>query len=187
MTTAWVLPTARATAWSPLAVVVSAVLLLGAVVQLAGGSTSTLLDLSTALAAAAVAAGLRDPARALLASVPTSPFRRRAHRLAVLVPASVGTWCLLTGLARLTDPEWNGGLTVAPLVALTATAVAVVTWTPERWLLLAGASAPLAWFAADHVLRGHTGPLTDLASAWHTHPWMTTAVAVTAAALGRKR
>lgn len=124
--TAWVRPTMRSIGWTPLVGVAACLAL---VTVWADRWPEDLVGVAAASVAAAVVAGLADPAAALLAAVPTSAAVRRARRLALLVPAGCAVWL---GTA-------HGH--VLGLLALTAVGVAVSVWAGVPL----GVAVPLAW------------------------------------------
>ena len=81
---AWIVPTARATTWGPLLVSGGCLLVISVVFLSLSRWPLDLLWLGAAVLAAGLVAGLHDPAAALLAASPTSPARRRAHRISLL-------------------------------------------------------------------------------------------------------
>lgn len=179
--------TARAVTWSPLGggVVVG----VGVIVAAAGASTDPLLGLAAATVAAGALAGLQDPAAALLAAVPTSPARRRAHRLALLIPATALAWVGLLLAARL-DDGWQSGWPVGPLAALLMTGIAVATWAPAGWAVPAAVTVSLAWALLERVVTPELagGWLTEwVVSVWMVHPWAVVACAGAATAEGWRR
>ncbi len=184
MTTAWLVPTARAIPWGPLAGVTACLAATGAVTTLAGTQPAGVLGIAAAALAAAVVAAQHDPAAALLAAVPVSAARRRASRLALTLPAGLVVWLLWVGISGGTDPAH--GWPVAQPIALTATGLAVAVWAPDRIALAAGVAAPLVWFVAAWVSGSGGGP-AGLLAAWQQHPWPVTASAGAALLIGRHR
>jgi hypothetical protein len=162
--TAWLVPTVRATPWQPLGV--AAVLVAGVSLTeaYAGQGQPGLLGTTAGTLAAAVVAGLHDPAASLLAAVPTSIAVRRARRLVLLAPAALVVWLAL-----------GPGGQVAHVVALAASGVAVAVW----WGTPAGVVVPLAWAAASRIEE-------DL-GIWSEHPWAVTVTAGVVAWTGRNR
>lgn len=138
---AWVRPTLLSISWAPLAAVIACLTAVSALAALADGWPVGLLGLCAAAIAAALAAGLHDPAEALLAAVPTSPAVRRGRRLLALVPVGLAVWLGWLAIGH----RWVPGLgwPVAGFAALGVVAVAAATWGPT-WL---GAGLPLAWAA----------------------------------------
>jgi hypothetical protein len=181
---AWVAPTARAIPWAPLVGVAACLAVMTAVAAHTRTWPVGVLGIASAALAAALVAGLRDPAAALLAAVPTSPARRRARRQALLLPAGLGVWLLSVWAARQWEPAV--GWPLGQLAALTATGFAVAAWAPDRIALEAGVAAPLLWYAAARAGGLDRGP-ADLLFAWHHHPWIVTAAALTALLTGRNR
>jgi hypothetical protein len=182
--TAWLVPTARATSWGALAVVGLAVAALGA-----GAAYDTwpagLVGIVAGVLAAAVVAGLRDPAADLLAAVPTTAAVRRARRLALLLPVSAVVW-----LAYL----WSGhhvdqsiGWPLGPAIALVATGLAVAVWAPAGRGVVAGVTAPLLWVAVAQVVAPTDDLAGDVLLAWQTHPWFVTVAATAALMTARER
>lgn len=183
---AWAMPTVRATPLAPLAVAAGTFLLIGALIRLADGSPEPFLPLVAAGMAAALVGGLHDPAAALLAAVPVSPARRRAHRLAVLLPVGLLLWAALLAAAHLAAPSWEAGWPFGPVTALAATGVAVAVWAPAEARAAWGAAAPMLWFALGRVVAVD-GPVATAVSAWETHSRVVLAAALTAIALGGRR
>lgn len=176
----WLLPTARATAWSPLLVVGALLVGVSALSVWADRWPAGLLGIAASAVAAAVVAGLRDPAAALLAAVPTPAPVRRARRLALLVPVALATWLayLAPGQHVVPDPGWP----VAPALALLATGLATAVWAGTA----AGVAVPLAWAVA--AKGGALGQdVSEVVLAWQHHPWIVTAAAVAALLIGRDR
>jgi hypothetical protein len=181
---AWVVPTARAIPWTPLMVVAACLAVITAVAAHAGMWPVVVLGIASAALAAALVAGLRDPAAALLSAVPTSPARRRARRQALLLPAGLVVWLLSVWAAR----QWESavGWPIGQLAALTATGFAVAAWAPARISLEAGVAAPLLWYAAARA--GGLGPdPAELPLAWLHHPWIVTTAALAALLIRRER
>lgn len=183
----WLPPTLRATCWSPLLLAAACLLAAGVLVRAAEASPTAFLSLAAAAVAASAVAGLQDPAAGLLAAVPTSPARRRAHRLLLLIPSVLLTWLGLIALARLISPQWTAGWWLGQTTALIALGVAGTIWGPGRHRLVAGVAAPLVCYAVAEQVRGASGPLAGFVTSWQTHPWMVTGLAAAAIALGRHR
>ncbi len=185
MTPAWLVPTARATSWQPMAGVAVALTGLSAMAAGTARWPVSLLGIVAASLAAAVVAGLRDPAAALLAAVPTSEAVRRARRVALLVPVAVLVWLayLSVGHELLAAPGWPIGM----LAALTATGLAVAGWAPARVAVTAGVAVPLLWVAAGRASHGLDPSVEELLLAWKNHPWIVTTAAVAALLMGRNR
>lgn len=184
MNPAWLVPTVRAVPWQPLAGVAACVAVVTVVAAWADTWPVGVLGLLAAALAAGVVAGLRDPAAALLAAVPTSAARRRARRLVLLVPLGLGVWLASVVAAR----HWEPGLgwPIGTVAALTATGLAVATWAPEPVALQAGVAAPVLWYAVGWG-GGLHGSAAEVLLAWQHHPWLVTGVATTALLLGRNR
>jgi hypothetical protein len=185
VTPTWLLPTARATSWQPMAGV--AVAMTGVSV-LAGGTgrwPASLLGIVAASLAAAVVAGLRDPAAALLAAVPTSAAVRQARRVALLAPVALLAWLayLSAGPELLAAHGWPIGM----LAALTGTGLAVAGWAPAGAAVSAGVAVPLLWLAAGRASHGLDASVAEVLLAWQHHPWIVTAAAVAALLMRRNR
>jgi len=185
VTPAWLVPTVRATSWQPMAGVAVA---LSGVSALAGGLgrwPDSLLGIVAATLAAAVVAGLRDPAAALLAAVPTSAAVRRARRVALLAPVALLVWLayLSAGHELPAARGWPLGL----LAALTATGIAVAAWAPTRVAVSAGVAVPLLWVAVGRASHGLDPSVEEVLLAWKNYPWIVTAAAVAALLIGRNR
>jgi hypothetical protein len=144
-----------------------------------------LLGPAAAATAAAVVAGLYDPAANLLASVPTSAARRRVRREILLLPAGMLVWLGYVGVGRALTPGL--GWPVGELAALTASGQAIAVWAPVRDAVAAGVVAPLLWFAASWAGRGLDAGYAEVLFAWQHHPWTVTVAAAWALLLGRNR
>lgn len=184
MSAAWVRPTARAIPWGPLAGVAACLAAGAALTALTGPAPAGVLGIAAAALAAAVVAAQHDPAAALLAAVPVSAARRRASRQALTLPAGLVVWLLWIGLAGREDPAL--GWPVGPVVALTATGLAVAVWAPARFAVPAGVAAPLVWLVAARAAGSGAGP-AGLLTAWQHHPWHVTAAAGAALLIRRNR
>ena len=185
MTPAWLIPTARSTSWQPMAGVAVVLTGLSALAVGVGRWPDSLLGVVAAALAAAVVAGLRDPAAALLAAVPTSAAVRRARRIALLAPVALLVWLayLSAGHELLAAQGWPMGA----LAALTATGLAVATWAPARVAVSAGVVVPLLWVVAARASHGLDASVAEVLLAWKHHPWIVTAAAVAALLMGRNR
>ena len=159
MNAVWLVPTARAIDWWPLAAVAA---LLAGTALLADMPVGGFVAVAAAALAAAVVAGLRDPAAALLAAVPTSVAVRRARRLVLLLPVELA----IAVSSRLDVP-------LAGLAALTATGIAVAFWSGP----VAGVAVPLGW-----VMVARAGGLD-----WDQHTSLVTIAALAALWTGRNR
>jgi hypothetical protein len=176
--TAWIVPTARAVGWLPLAAV--GALLVGTSVLTAYADRWPLAMVGTAagaLAAGAVA-GLHDRAADLLSALPTSAAVRRVQRLSLLVPAAVITWLayLAPGQADVPGLGWPLG----PLLALIATGVAVCALMGGHGGVALGVAVPLAWTAATRVGGPIDEDLAGVLFAWQHHPWLVITAATAA-------
>ena len=150
--TAWLVPTARATAWQPMAAVGVFLGVVSALAAHTGRWPISLLGVAAAAVAAAVVVGLRDRAANLLAAVPTSAEVRRTRRLMLLVPVGIAVWLAYLWPAQALVP-WLGW-PVGPVLALISTAVAVAAIGP--------AGRPRRW-ASPYLSSGPPlpGPLAD--------------------------
>jgi hypothetical protein len=182
---AWVVPTARTIPWAPMAGVAACLVAMSAVAAVSGAWPARLSGVAAAGLAAALVAGLRDPAAALVAAVATSPARRRARREALLVTAGLALWLGALASARL----WDAGVgwPLGPLAALTSTGLAVAVWAPERIAVEAGVAAPLLWFAVSAATGELDADLLEGLVGWQHHPWTVTAAASTALLMRRNR
>jgi hypothetical protein len=185
MTAAWVVPTARAIPWTPLAGVAACLATVAVVAAYVDRWPLGLLGIAAAGLAGAVVAGLRDPAEALLAAVPTSAAVRRTRREAMLVPAGLALWLAYLASGQLAEP--GPGWTIGPVAALTATGFAVAVWAPTRLAVEAGMVAPLLWCAATQAGATIDRELVGVLFAWQHHPWLVTTAAVAAVLTGRNR
>lgn len=186
----WLVPTLRATAWSPLLAGAGGLLLVGAAIDASGASPEAVVGLASAGLAAALVAGLHDPAANTLGAVPISLSRRRLQRLVLLTPVAVASWIALLALARLGTPDWAAGWPVGPLVALAAAGLAVATWAPVDRQVPAGVALPLLWFMLHLVLVGTMPPdgvTGELLAAWRDRPWVVCGLALVAVGLGWRR
>lgn len=185
MNPAWLVPTCRAVPWQPLAGVTACLAAVCVLAAALGRWPVGVLDVAAAGLAAAVIAGLRDPAADLLSAMPTTAATRRAHRLRILVPAGLGLWVgyLATGHLWASTLGWP----VGPFVALVATGAAVVVWAPPRLAVEAGVAAPLIWLALTRAGGGLDPDLQQVLFAFEHHPWIVTTAAVAAVLIGRNR
>jgi hypothetical protein len=145
------------------------------------------LGVAAAAIATALVAGLRDPAADLLSAVPTSASRRRVRRLALLLPCGLAVWLLVVSAGHLSSSAPDLGWPFGPLVALTATGLAVAVWAPEHFGVEAGVAVPLLWYAVAWAGGSMDATYGELLFAWQHHPWMVTAVAIAALVMGRNR
>ncbi|GAA4409661.1 hypothetical protein GCM10023168_28590 [Fodinibacter luteus] len=185
MNPAWLAPTARAVPWQPLAGVAACLTVVCAFALTQGHWPWGVLDVAAAGLAAAVVAGLRDPAANLLSAVPTSAARRRARRQVLLVPAAVGLWLAYLAVGHVVAPGM--GWPVGPAVALTATGLAVVAWAPDRIAVEAGVATPLIWVALARTGVVIDDQYSQVVFAFQHHPWIVTAAAAAALLMGRNR
>lgn len=185
MTPSWLAPTARAVPWQPLAGVAMCLAVVCTLALARGSWPRGVLDVAAAGLAAAVVAGLRDPAADLLSAVPTSATRRRARRELLLVPAGVGLWLAYLTVGHVVTPglAWP----VGPAVALIVTGLAVVAWAPERVAVEAGVVAPLLWVALARAGVVLDEQYSEVVFAFQHHPWIVTAAAAAALLMGRNR
>lgn len=182
--TAWVVPTARAVEWRALTTLAGLLVGTSALAAYADRWPTGMVGIAAGAVAAATVAGLHDPAADLLSALPTSAAVRLAHRLALLVPAAVAVWLAYLGPGQLSAPD--GGWTVAPMLALLVTGVAVSALAPPAGAVAWGVAVPLAWAAADRI--GRLDPdLTSVLMAWQHHPWIVIAAALAALAWRRDR
>ena len=173
------LPTARTIRWWPLGAVAVPVLGLVLLARSAGRPAEGLLLVAAAALASLVVASLRDEAATLLAPVPVSAMRRRLLRLALASAPTLLVWWGLAAAGASSEPG------IGPLLALTASGVAVAVWGPARWQVLAGTAVPVVWFALDRVAAG--GTVGEVLGWWRTDPWAVAVVAGAACVLGRRR
>lgn len=185
--TAWLLPTARATAWPPLAGVATCFAGMGLVAMEAEVWPVGLLGIGAAALAAALVAGLHDPAAALLSAVPTSPGRRRVQRLTLLLPCGLAVWLLFVASGHLSAAALDPGWPLGQVAALTATGLAVAVWAPEGYGVQAGVTAPLLWYAVSWASGSIDGAAAHVVSLWQHHPWILSVAALAALVLGRRR
>jgi hypothetical protein len=181
MSTAWVVPTARAVPWSPLVGVAGCLAVVGVVAAYAETWPASLLGLAAAGVAAALVAGLSDPAAALLSAAPTSATRRRLQRQMLLVPVGLAVWLAYVAAGRTRVPEL--GWALGPVTALVLTGFAVAAWAP-RFGVRAGVAAPLLWYAVTFAVPSDRAPYS-LLIAWQQHPWAVAAVATVALIAGK--
>jgi hypothetical protein len=176
--TAWIVPTARAVGWLPLAAV--GALLIGTSILTAYADRWPLAMLGTAAGAVAAGAvaGLHDRAADLMSALPTSESVRRLQRLALLVPAAVVIWLayLAPGQTGVPAPGWPLG----PLLALLATGVAVSALMGGHGGVALGVAVPLAWSAAARVGAPLDEDAAGVLFAWQHHPWLVTTAATAA-------
>lgn len=168
--------TLRATPLRPLLVVVSGLMLVGVVNSWRGAALSDVVGIAGVGAlAGAVALGLDDEANAMLRSSPTTALIRLVHRLAILVPALLGSAVALIVSDRLFFAERSTLPSAASLVALVVAGVAVEVWWSHRRPDTAAEGAAvvvMSWalapsFVPDVRLVG------ELAEAWQSRaPWV---------------
>lgn len=185
MNPAWLVPTVRAIPWQPLAGVAACLTAVCVLAIALGRWPVGVLDVAAAGLAAAVVAGLRDPAADLLSAMPTSTATRRAHRLRILVPTGLALWMGYLAAGHL----WAStlGWPVGPFVALVATGSAVVVWAPSRLAVEAGVAAPLLWLALARGGAGLDPDHQELLFAFEHHPWIVIVAAVAAVLMGGNR
>ena len=184
-TPAWLGPTARAVPWQPLLGVAVCMIGVVALATVRGSWPVGMLDVAAAGMAAAVVAGLRDPAADLLSAMPTSAARRRARRQLLLVPVGLGMWLSYLAVGNVLSPDL--GWPLGPAVALVATGCAVAAWVPDRLSVEAGVAAPLLWMAVARASTGLDASVTGVLAGYQHHPWIVTLAAVAALLLGRNR
>lgn len=184
---AWGSPTVRATPLAPLGAAGGAFLVLGGVALVVDESPEPLLPLAAAATAAALVAGLHDPAASLLAALPTSPARRLVHRLAVLLPVTLLVWAGMLAAAHLPAPDWGSGWPLGPVTALACTGLAVAVWAPAATNAAWGAAAAMLWFALTRIAGETGGAVGTVLSAWESDPWAVVAVALAAGIAGARR
>lgn len=176
--TAWVVPTARAVGWLPLAAV--GLLLVGtsALTAYADRWPIGMLGIAAGAIAAATVAGLQDPAAGLMSALPTSSVMRRVQRLALLVPAALAVWAGYLWPAQTVAPP--PGWPFAPFLALLASGLAVAAWAPPTWGVSAGVALPLLWAAIGRTGGRLDTQLSDVLLPWQHHPWLVITAAVAA-------
>ena len=182
---AWVVPTARAISWLPLATVGGALVALSAVTAYADRWPVGMLGIATGAVAAGLVAGLRDPAAALLAAVPVPPVTRLLHRLVLLVPAGVVVWLAYLWPAQAAGP--GPGWPVAPMLALAACGAVVADRAPGGSGTAAGVAVPLLWVAVARVAGPLDQDVAELVLPWQHHPWLVITAASAALLWGRTR
>ncbi|TWG91184.1 hypothetical protein L615_008200000070 [Nocardioides sp. J9] len=163
---AWVRPTARALPTAPLLGAAVAVVGLATARLLVDGFTSAPPGLLEALLAGTVVAALHDPAADLLAASPTGRLHRHAHRLWLVLPLALALWVLPTAAGDLVD---STGWPTGPVVALTATGVALALLLPGPSGVTLGSAVTLAWGAATFVVPPEDA---GLLLPWLHHPWL---------------
>lgn len=131
---AWWWPTVRSISWAPLAGVSAC---LGVLALWLNTWHEDLVGMAAGTVAAAVVAGLHDPAAALLSAVPTSAAVRRARRLVLIAPVPLAVWIATV----------DGSVLGLLVLAAAGVAVSVRAGVPL------GAAVPLVWvlfaWAAD--------------------------------------
>lgn len=185
MTPAWVVPTARATPWTPVTGVAVCLAAVTAVAAYVDSWPVAVLGIAAAALSAAVVAGLHDPAAALLAAMPTAASVRRARRLCLLVPVGLALWLAYVGAGRQWEP--GVGWSLGTVAALATTGLAVAVWAPPRAAVESGVAAPLGWYAVTQAGGSLTGEHAEVLFAWQHHPWIVTVAAVAALLIGRNR
>ena len=182
--TAWLVPTARATAWQPMAAVAVFLGVVSALAAHTGRWPISLFGVAAAAVAAAVVVGLRDRAANLLAAVPTSAEVRRTRRLTLLVPVGIVVWLAYLWPAQALVP-WLGW-PLGPVVALISTGVALAASAPRAGLAV-GVAVPLVWAASARAAGGLDDDVSFVLFAWQHHPWIVTLAALAALLIGRQR
>lgn len=189
---AWLRPTIRAVPWRPLLLVAGALGGALALTHAAGAppAPSTLVGAALALLAAAALLGLDDPARDVLAALPTTAARRRAHRLALLVPALAVAGAALLAVGRWSDVTSEpAGSVTATLAALTIAGLLVACLIERRRAELtapAGAGAPVVWVLVATALP-EAGMAGEVAHGWADRPWPWAAAGALAWAVACRR
>ena len=173
------LPTARAVRWAPGAGLAGLLVTAAVLARYAERPADVVLAISAAGLAATVVAGLQDPAAALLEALPVSAMRRRVLRLALVGAPALVVWWVIDAMstAQLAGP--------GPLLALTATGVAVAVWAPPRRAVVLGACTPVAVFVLHQVVP--PGTAADVIAWWLTDPWWVLAAATLLCIAGRRR
>jgi hypothetical protein len=172
--------TVRALPWTSALIPVAAATAIALVLHLADRDASAwILTMVIGTSAAAVALGLDDAADALLGPVPVGRRRRLFVRVALVLPVALGATMLGAGLAG--GASMRAG--IAPLLALTATALAAVVAcrrTRPEVAPTVGAVVALGWSMSPALLPDGVWPngtLHELAILWDRHPWLVLAVA----------
>jgi hypothetical protein len=176
--TAWIVPTARAVGWLPLAAVGALLVGTSAITAYADRWPAEFLGTAAGALAAGAVAGLWDRAAELLSALPTSAAVRRVQRLSLLVPVAVVTWLAYLAPGHAADQAL--GWPVAPLLALLMTGVAVSALKGGHGGVALGVAVPLAWSAAARVGGSMNEDLTEVLFAWQHHPWLVTTAATAA-------
>ena len=181
---AWLVPTARATSWQPLAAVAGFLGLVATLAATTGRWPLGLFGVAAGSVAAAVVAGLRDRAASLLSAVPTSAGVRRVRRLALLLPVGIAIWIayVWSGQALVPGLGWP----VGPVLALVSSGAAVAVWAPRAGLAV-GVAVPLLWAVLAKSAAALDDDVSGVLFAWQHHPWIVTAAAVAALLMGRER
>lgn len=184
----WIAPTCRAMPWAPLAAVTVGLVVASFVVSAVTDQLPfELVVVACGAVIAAIALALDDTAYALTQPVPASVRRRLAHRLVLLVPASVAVGGLLVAVCRLGFDEAPAPLpSMAAPAALLGAAIAANVWCsrrrPDR-AAEAGAAVAIGWSIAVAVLPTWRVAQT-IGDAWLVHPWLVLAAAVALIAVG---
>jgi hypothetical protein len=166
--------------WRPLLVVlpVLSAALATAHLAVAPPAMPSLLGVAMALLVAAVLLGLDDPARDLLAALPSSPARRRLHRLALLAPSLLvaGGSLLAVGhhLDLVTVTVASGTASLAALAAWGLVAGSVAERRRPELVAPVAAGAPIAWVVTAAALPVD-GAIGVLARGWAEQHWGWTA------------
>lgn len=182
--TPWLVPTARATSWQPMAAVGLLLAIVSTLAAHTGRWPISLFGVAAAAVAAAVVVGLRDRAASLVAAVPTSAAIRRARRLTLLVPVAIAVWLAYLWPAQALVPGL--GWPVGPVAALISTGVALAALTPAYGVAV-GVAVPLVWTAAARAAGGLDDDVSSVLFAWQHHPWIVTLAALAALLIGRER
>jgi hypothetical protein len=164
--------TVRVTPLHPLFAATSILIFVAVVTSRLGVQASEVLGLVGAGAlAGGVALGLDDEAASMLRSSPTHALDRLAHRLTVLVPASMAAAAALVVTDRLFVPGPSAIPAVTATTALVAVGLAVQMWWSRRWADTAaeGAAAVVTAWALASLLAPDLLFLHRFAGAWRTH------------------
>ena len=182
----WLIPTARATTWQPLAAVAGGLTLTsagrGRRRDMAGGTSPYRVRRGRRGGGRRTARrGFRPVVRD--ADLGGDAARPTARPAAARRRSSI--WLIYTVVGRQLEPGL--GWYLGPVTALTGTGLAVAAWTPTENPVAAGVAVPLAWVAASQLLMGLDTAAADVLLVWQQHPWLVTVAAGTALLVRRER
>jgi len=177
--------------WRPLGAVTTAI---GLVVLALGAADAPRLAnppvmIAIALLIAAAVLTLDDPAHSLVAAVPCGFGRRLAHRVALVVPATLACLASIGWVGRRADTVSGSSQILIVAAALGAIAVAthvlLAQWRPDVAAPVA-AVVPACWVVLG-VTPSSVPGLAEVTDLWLNHPWAVCACASAVAVVAARR